>query len=61
MIQFDLMLYILLGAFSLVSLVICLMFEDHAINIANAITGSYLIMRGIGLILNYPYEFTIYD
>ena len=36
------------------------MFTDHAINVANAITSSYVIMRCIGLILDYPFEFVIF-
>lgn len=51
---------IVIGALCLVFTVLCLMFTDHAINIANAITSSFVIMRCIGLILDYPYEFAIY-
>ena len=53
-------LFIVIGALCLVFTVLCLMFTDLAINIANAITSSYVIMRCIGLIMDYPYEFVMY-
>lgn len=49
-----------MGALCSVTTVLSLMFTDHAINVANSITSSYIIMRCIGLFLNYPYEFAIY-
>lgn len=61
MIQFQNALYITIGALCLVFIVIGLMFQDHAINILNAITASYVIMRCIGLIMSYPYELVIYS
>ena len=60
MIKFEFAIYITIGALILVIVVFALMFSDHAINVMNAITASYLIMRSIGLIMSYPYEFVIY-
>jgi hypothetical protein len=60
MIDFENALYITIGALCLLFIVIGLMFQDHAINILNAITSSYVIMRSIGLIMSYPYELVIY-
>jgi hypothetical protein len=60
MINVEFAIFITIGALCLVSIVLFLMFKDHAINVGNAILGSYLIMRGVGLILDYPYEFVIY-
>lgn len=60
MINYQYSIYIVIGGFCLFTLVLCLMFDDHAINVANAITSSYVIMRCIGLFLDYPYEFVIY-
>jgi hypothetical protein len=52
--------FIVIGILCLISLALCLSFGDHAFNVANAITSSYVIMRSIGLILDYPWEFAIY-
>ena len=60
MINYAYTIYIVSGALSLITIALCLSFDHHAISVANAITSSYVIMRCIGLILNYPYEFTIY-
>ena len=57
MIQFEYAFYITIGALCLVLIVLSLMFGDHSIN---AITSSYVIMRCIGLIMSYPYEFVLY-
>jgi hypothetical protein len=59
LVNFQSAIFIMMGAFSLIMIVLCLMFTDHALNIANAITSSYLIMRGIGFIFEYPYEFVL--
>jgi len=61
MIKFEPTLYITIGAICLILVALSLMFKDHAINILNAITSSYVIMRCIGLIFNYPYEFVVYN
>ena len=60
MINYQYSVYIFIGGFCLVFSVLCLMFDDHAISYANAITASYVIMRCIGLFLDYPYEFVVY-
>ena len=60
MIQFEYAFYITIGALCLVLIVLSLMFGDHSINILNAITSSYVMMRSIGLIMSYPYEFVLY-
>jgi hypothetical protein len=60
MINYAYSIYIVSGGLCLITIVLCLMFDHHAINVANAITSSYVIMRGIGLIMDYPFELTIY-
>jgi hypothetical protein len=60
LVKFEFAVYITIGALSLVIIVLALMFSAHAINVTNAITASYVIMRSIGLIMGYPYEFVIY-
>lgn len=61
MIKFEGTLYFTMGILSFLLVALSLMFKDHAINILNAISSSYVIMRCIGLIFNYPYEFVIYS
>lgn len=58
--NFEYTIYIVIGALCLVTTVGCLMAGDHAINVANAITSSYVMMRCIGLFLDYPFEFSVY-
>lgn len=60
MIKFEYAIYMSIGAFCLITVAASLYFQDHAINILNAISSSYVIMRCIGLIMDYPYEFSIY-
>jgi hypothetical protein len=60
MIQFEYAIYMAIGAFSLITIIATLYFKDHAISIMNAISSSYVIMRCIGLIFDYPYEFAVY-
>jgi len=60
MINYAYSIYIVSGALCLIMIGLCIMFDHHAINVANAITSSYVIMRCIGLTMNYPYELAIY-
>lgn len=60
MIKFEYAIYMSIGAFCLITVASSLYFKDHAINIMNAISSSYVIMRCIGLIMDYPFEFSIY-
>jgi hypothetical protein len=60
MIKFQFAIYVSIGSFCLLTIAASLYFKDHAINILNAISSSYAIMRCIGLIMDYPYEFPLY-
>ena len=60
LIQFEYSFFITIGAICYLNLVLTQMFIDHSLRICLSIIASYLIMRGIGLILSYRFEFTIY-
>ena len=60
MIKFEFSIYMSIGCFCLITVISTLYFKNYAINIMNAITSSYVIMRCIGLIMDYPYEFSFY-
>lgn len=60
LIPFKYSLYIAFGVFGIIFVIINLLFLDQAFNAGLAFIGSFLIARGIGLFLNYDYEFTLY-
>lgn len=60
MINYQYSVYITIGVISLITVGLSIVFSDHAIDVANSITSSYVIMRSIGLLLEYPYEFVIF-
>ena len=60
MINYAYAVYIVSGALCLITVALCITFDHHAVNVANAVTSSYVIMRCIGLTMHYPYEFAIY-
>lgn len=58
----SVLLWIVVGALFVTGGIIALCLEDHAIIIGTSVLGSYLIVRGLSLVIGgYPNEFTVYD
>ena len=58
----SVLLWVVVGALFITGGVIALCLEDHAIIIGTSVLGSYLIVRGLSLVIGeYPNEFTVYD
>ena len=60
MINYEYAVYIAIGTLVVFVGGLCYLFDNYAMHVANAITASYVVMRSIGLIMGYPYEFVIY-
>ena len=58
----NVLLWITVAVLFIVGGLIALWLEDHAIIIATALLGSYLLVRGSSLVIGgYPNEFTVYQ
>lgn len=58
----NVLLWIVVACLFVIGGLIALWLEDHAIIIATAILGSYLLVRGSSLVIGgYPNEFTVYN
>lgn len=60
LIPFRYSIYIAFGVFGILFIILNLMFKEQAYNPSLAFIGSFLIARGIGLFLDYDYEFSLY-
>ena len=58
----NVLLWIVVAILFILGGLLALWLEDHAIIIATAILGSYLLVRGCSLVIGgYPNEFTVYS
>ena len=60
LIPFEWTLVIAIGVLGVAMIIIAMIFLNEAFNPFFAFIGSFMIARGIGLILDYDYEFTLY-
>ena len=60
LIDFEYTFVIVIGACGIIGIILSLIFLNEAFNPAYAMIGAFLIARGIGMFLNYDFEFTLY-
>eukprot|EP00347_Sterkiella_histriomuscorum_P000418 403375941 len=60
LISYEFSFHILIGAMCFITLCSTQIFLEHAFDCGFAIIGAFLLMRGVGMFLDYKFEFLIY-